>query len=396
MRRLHREWGVLMAALCLTVQCASIQAQESGMLARQKEALAVISEFSKTICDEVAKSGVSESVELTGDAKARLNGVVKKLADIGVGGAVKYQRSDYQGVLQSDLATAIRDQNNCRFNVFKELKDKILPSPSATSQVPRGTGGAPYRPETIFPEGVYTAVRAVPPALGTPYTTVLRQSKAGGYSDLREKEGFSVGFIVNENGVGFSKREDYVYYFDANKMTSAWLSSSLIVGIPSLTFNALDPVSNAEELDRQRHWVATICSEMGSAYLRAKSIFGVPLQEKHAYTLSYVTENYRPWIYVRDLVIISVSLFSSDEKGYAVVQRRNRKYVGALGIRDSFSPSEAERDDPKVAVSIDDVSNFSGDLRECSVSVDVGAGRNSGVRSYTKEAENFAHYKALK
>jgi hypothetical protein len=125
----------IIASLLVCVSVVPLAAQD---LAKQKQALDVINEFALSLCDSVQANGKSEAWEVSGDAKARLNGVVKKVADLGITSAVKYTSSEYQGVLQSDLGKVLDNQTNCRLAVFKDLKEKLLPGsapskPSATS-----------------------------------------------------------------------------------------------------------------------------------------------------------------------------------------------------------------------------------------------------------------------
>lgn len=90
-------------------------------------ALDLISKFAASICNDVAAKGSSSSVELSGSAKAEVNKLVKQLADLKVEGAAKYQAAEYEGVLQKDLAVALKDSASCKQKVFQDLNDKLLP-----------------------------------------------------------------------------------------------------------------------------------------------------------------------------------------------------------------------------------------------------------------------------
>jgi hypothetical protein len=52
--------------------------------------------------------------------------MLKKIANLGIEGAAKYQTSDWQGVLQRDLAEQLNRSRNCKLEVFKDLKDRLL------------------------------------------------------------------------------------------------------------------------------------------------------------------------------------------------------------------------------------------------------------------------------
>jgi len=96
-------------------------------LAAAQQALNIISEFADKLCITPALEGGTQGVELSGAAKAELNGVIKEIANLGVEGAAKYQAEHYKGLLQKDLVSVLRDSSNCRLEVWRDLKDKLLP-----------------------------------------------------------------------------------------------------------------------------------------------------------------------------------------------------------------------------------------------------------------------------
>ncbi|MEK6743582.1 MAG: hypothetical protein AABZ15_08230 [Nitrospirota bacterium] len=102
-------------------------------LDRDKKALDIISDFADKFCKEVPLKGSSNSLELSGDVKALLNGVLKKLANLGFESATKYQSAKYVGLLQSDLTSALKDNNKCRDQVWNDLRDRLL---SKSGQTP--------------------------------------------------------------------------------------------------------------------------------------------------------------------------------------------------------------------------------------------------------------------
>lgn len=103
----------------------STSAQE---LAAQKEALMLIRETAADICYTIDPSSRSTEVSLSGEAAAKVNGLVGKIADIGIKGAGEYKSKEAQGVLQGDLAKAIRDSGDCRKGVFDKLVERLLPA----------------------------------------------------------------------------------------------------------------------------------------------------------------------------------------------------------------------------------------------------------------------------
>jgi hypothetical protein len=79
----------------------------------------------------------NKQVELSGDAKVKLNGLLGKVADIGIGGAAKYKEGQSQGVLQSELAKAIKDGDDCRLAVSLKLIDKLIPTFFGPTEPPK-------------------------------------------------------------------------------------------------------------------------------------------------------------------------------------------------------------------------------------------------------------------
>lgn len=112
-----------LAVMFLSLSCGVVVADD---LEKQKDALNVIADFADRMCNKVPLIGGTENLELSGTAKAELNGLLKKIADLGIEGAAKYQQDEYENVLQKDLATLLRDSSKCKLEVWKDLKDKLL------------------------------------------------------------------------------------------------------------------------------------------------------------------------------------------------------------------------------------------------------------------------------
>lgn len=95
-------------------------------LESEAEILDTIGDFAERICPKVPLEGNSSTVELSGSAKAELNGLLKKMAALGIQGAAKYQESQFQGLVQKDLLPAIRDSTDCKLKVANNLMGKLL------------------------------------------------------------------------------------------------------------------------------------------------------------------------------------------------------------------------------------------------------------------------------
>jgi hypothetical protein len=88
--------------------------------------LNLIAEFADKLCKEVPLKATHNNVELTGNAKAELKGVLGKVADLGFEGATKYQTGKSEGLLQNDLISALKDNNACRLKVWDDLQKKLI------------------------------------------------------------------------------------------------------------------------------------------------------------------------------------------------------------------------------------------------------------------------------
>jgi hypothetical protein len=93
----------------------------------QTRALKVIGDFATETCGTaVPTEGSSRKLELSGDAKAQLDGVISKVINAGISGAGKYQQQEYKNVLQEQLAQVLGQGANCRLDVFKLLQEKMI------------------------------------------------------------------------------------------------------------------------------------------------------------------------------------------------------------------------------------------------------------------------------
>ena len=117
-------------SILITIFWMSIYYQKSfaTSLEDNEKALNMIADFADRLCKDIPLQGHGENLELSGSAKAELNGIIKKLANLGIDGAIKYQNTDYEGLLQKDLVNALKDSTNCRLQIWSDLKDKFISS----------------------------------------------------------------------------------------------------------------------------------------------------------------------------------------------------------------------------------------------------------------------------
>jgi hypothetical protein len=117
-----------------------------------QKALEIIGNFADRICGTVPLSGSANNYELSGNTKAALNTLIKQIVDLGIHGAVKYQNSEWQGVLQQDLAEQLSQSRDCKLTVFHNLKDKLL------SQVNGGSKYGSQKPDSGYRIDIQYAV----------------------------------------------------------------------------------------------------------------------------------------------------------------------------------------------------------------------------------------------
>jgi hypothetical protein len=93
--------------------------------------LTQISDTADRLCGNVGESGHSTNTEVKGDVKAELNGLAKRLAELGLTGTGTIRSEEYEGVLQQDLTENLKNVRDCRLKVFSYLQDKLLPAQPA-------------------------------------------------------------------------------------------------------------------------------------------------------------------------------------------------------------------------------------------------------------------------
>lgn len=116
---------VMLLGVVLTIMPVK-QALAQGNLENQAKALVVIREFANDICGTMKTEGSNSSIELSGDAQAKLGGALSKILNLGIEGAAKYRSEEYKNVLQKDLAALIQKSTDCKLDVFKLLQAKMI------------------------------------------------------------------------------------------------------------------------------------------------------------------------------------------------------------------------------------------------------------------------------
>ena len=101
----------------------SVKADESN---RDQKALKLISDYVNEHCKEVPLSGTQKTFEASAGAKLGLNKLIAKVAELGLEGAIKYTKTEYEGYLQKDLVSALKESNNCKIQLTIILTDTLL------------------------------------------------------------------------------------------------------------------------------------------------------------------------------------------------------------------------------------------------------------------------------
>ena len=90
------------------------------------EALQQITDTADRICGLVQAAGSTSGGQATGEIKAELKGLIKKLGDLGFSAGGEVTSNQYEGLLQQDLPAALRDLRECELRVFNVLQEKLI------------------------------------------------------------------------------------------------------------------------------------------------------------------------------------------------------------------------------------------------------------------------------
>jgi hypothetical protein len=123
---------------------ASALANAQTVDAQQKAVIELIISTAHSICYDVSPESQTKAEGIKGDVKAQLTGLAAKVVDIGLTGAGDITDSETEGVLQADLAAALKDSAACKIHVLDTLASKLLSPQAATpSTTTPPTNGAP-------------------------------------------------------------------------------------------------------------------------------------------------------------------------------------------------------------------------------------------------------------
>jgi len=118
----------------------------------QSKALEAILDAADRICVTPPLEEHHSTVVLSGNAKAKLNGVITKIADLGIEGAAAYTTENAKGVAQAKLADALKTGNDCKLTVLTTLK-AIIPGLTGLPQTEPSASNSPdieFAPPTLL------------------------------------------------------------------------------------------------------------------------------------------------------------------------------------------------------------------------------------------------------
>lgn len=132
-----RRLAITAVAGWLGLGAASGHAQSDSF----RQQLDTIANYAERICDDIPIRGSGENVELSGEARAELSGILDRLVDLGLAGGGRYRTEEYQGLLQKDLAAALADSRDCKREIHNTLTERLLfadPANGASAAPPTG------------------------------------------------------------------------------------------------------------------------------------------------------------------------------------------------------------------------------------------------------------------
>lgn len=118
-------------SVIILVGCISSMPALAQITQEQRAALQEIREFAKDLCNSVGVTGRASEWRVSAEGRAQVANVVKRFADLGFKGATEISDKKWEGVLQSDLASVLTIDSNCRLRVFEKLEAKLLSSAGA-------------------------------------------------------------------------------------------------------------------------------------------------------------------------------------------------------------------------------------------------------------------------
>lgn len=130
----------ILIAVSFAISTTLATAEEA--LPTRSDPMVIISQAVNDICIEAQTSGTSQHAKLNAEITAKLNELVRKLADADGTLAASYDGEHHSGVLKEQVLDAIKEANSCRTHVFDSLVERLMPKsttpPPSTSNIKVG------------------------------------------------------------------------------------------------------------------------------------------------------------------------------------------------------------------------------------------------------------------
>jgi hypothetical protein len=128
-------WGSalgLPVALALAANISSAGAQQLN-----PQQIQIIRDTAASICNTAKEAkGQKSDIQIQGDVKAQLGGLVGKLVDAGASGKGSLSREEFEGLSRDATAAALEGDRVCRERLFNKMFDKATSS-DTKSEIPQ-------------------------------------------------------------------------------------------------------------------------------------------------------------------------------------------------------------------------------------------------------------------
>lgn len=105
-------------AATIGLEPSASAAQSEGLSSAQRT---VVQEMVVLICGAFELKGSSSTFDLDIAARAELDSLLRRFADLGIEGAAKLNADEYSNVLRADLAPHLKNVTDCRLSVWRDL-----------------------------------------------------------------------------------------------------------------------------------------------------------------------------------------------------------------------------------------------------------------------------------
>ncbi|MGO9019422.1 MAG: hypothetical protein ACLQVJ_13845 [Syntrophobacteraceae bacterium] len=118
--------SILAFLTVVTLSFWSVASRAADTSEKANEAYEIIQKFADKICDKIPLEHRGEKTVFTATGKAQVNGILKKVADLGFEGKAEHNQESSQGVLEKDLVVALQDSRACKERVFQTIWHDLM------------------------------------------------------------------------------------------------------------------------------------------------------------------------------------------------------------------------------------------------------------------------------